>query len=520
MQNGDPWVDKQIGISGFGTVSDKFIYIVRNLALMQAEFPTTTFDSSNTLVLDTTTEIFATNGNDGYQIVLNGAVVSQFGQTETDATNDPIWEHDDSVVSRIPDIPDNGTWDETHWDYSGKNSLDLQTACQGGTGIETFLANLGGSYPLGSTSGSGATLTLTANTTGAFTFIPATPLVRPPVKVFYHIPDGDITTMPILMSFHGADRDGDNHRDYWINMANENSFIVIAPEYSETNYPGLGDNFLLSNIFDDGDNPSLPTFNDEKEWTFSTLEPIFDAVKVAISGTQEKYSAWGHSGGAQFLHRFVTYLPNSRLDIAVSANAGWYTVPENTVSFPYGVLNGQLPLSVLTAAFSKKLIVHLGQNDNDPNSGLRRNAVVDAQQGIQRLERGQYYFNTSQTTAQSMAVSFNWEKHELPGVGHNPQLMANDALRFFLPNFLSIDTFEENKRIRLYPNPTSLGYINIKNSRENKLKVLIFDSLGKQVLKETIVHNVLNVSHLKQGIYIMKITLQDLTTMTKKLIIK
>jgi hypothetical protein len=213
-------------------------------------------------------------------------------------------------------------------------------------------------------------------------------------------------------------------------------------------------------------------------------------------------------------------LPNSRLDIAVSANAGWHTVLENTVSFPHGVLNGQLPLSVLTPAFSKKLIVHLGQNHNDPNSRLRRNAVVDAQQGIHRLERRQYYFNISQNRAQTLSVTFNWEKHELAGVGHNPQLMANDALRFFLPNFLSIDTFEENKRIRRRPNPTPLEYINIKNSQDNKLKVLIFNGLGKQVLKETIDQNVLNVSHLKQGIYIMKITLQDLTAMTKKLIIK
>lgn len=54
---------------------------------------------------------------------------------------------------------------------------------------------------------------LAENTTGSFVFTPQAPLNRPPVEVFYHIPTGDITTMPILMSFHGADRDGANHRD-------------------------------------------------------------------------------------------------------------------------------------------------------------------------------------------------------------------------------------------------------------------------------------------------------------------
>ena len=149
MQNGDPWSNIQIDVSSFGTISNKFIYIVRDIALMQAEFPGTTFDASNTIEEGSR----STNGDDGYQIVLNGAVVSQFGKTETDADDDTIWEHDDSVVSRKSGTVDTGAWDETHWDYSGKNSTDGSTACKGGDGVEAFLASLGGTYPLGSGSG-------------------------------------------------------------------------------------------------------------------------------------------------------------------------------------------------------------------------------------------------------------------------------------------------------------------------------------------------------------------------------
>ncbi|WP_339614036.1 T9SS type A sorting domain-containing protein [uncultured Winogradskyella sp.] len=370
----------------------------------------------------------------------------------------------------------------------------------------------------GSTTGVAPPLTLSPNTTDSFIFDPQAPLNRPPIEVFYHIPAGDITTMPILMAFHGADRDGGPHRDYWIAMANENGFIVIAPEFSSANYPGLGDNYLMANIFDDGDNPSPETFNSENEWTFSTLDPIFETVKAAISGTQEKYSAWGHSGGAQFLHRFVTYLPNSNLDVAVCSNAGWYTVPENGVSFPYGIDNGQLPTVDLTAAFSRKLIVHLGQNDNDPNSGLRRNDVVDAQQGVHRFERGQYYFNTSQATAQTMTVPFNWEKHELANVGHDPQLMANDALQYFLPNFLSTDSVEENEPIKIYPNPTKTGAVTISSLNNDVINIRVYDLLGKQVKNEILTNNTLNVSDLNTGVYIIKLTRNN-ATVTKKLVI-
>jgi hypothetical protein len=360
---------------------------------------------------------------------------------------------------------------------------------------------------------------LSQNSTGAFIFTPQSPLNRPPVEVFYHIPNADIAMMPVLMVFHGASRDGDNHRDYWIDMANIHGFMVFAPEFSSSNYPGLGDNYLMANIFDDGDNPSPETFNNKNEWTFSTLDPLFDYIKAAISGTQENYSAWGHSGGAQFLHRFVMYLPNSNLNTAVCSNAGWYTVSETGVSFPYGIDNGQLPNEDLTTAFSKKLIVHLGQNDNDPNSGLRRNAVVDAQQGIHRLERGQYFFNTSQAKAQSMTVPFNWEKQELPGVGHDPQLMANDALQYILPSFLSVATFEDHLPIKLYPNPTQTATVTISSLNTELITIEVFNTLGQQVMTETLTNNTLNVSNLNPGVYILKIT-QNNATVTKNLVVR
>ncbi len=520
MQNGSPWEDTQIDISALGVVTDSFVYIVRNLALMQAEFPSTTFDTSNTVVVST-----STNGNDGYQIFLNNNVVSQFGKTETDADDDTIWEHDDSVVSRKQEIADNGIWDESHWNYSGKNTLDGETSCNGGAGIESYLASLGNGYPLAYGSGSDGSdpgFSLTENSTGSFNFTPQAPLNRPPLKVYYHIPSGDIKTMPILMSFHGSDRDGDNHRDFWIDMANSNGFIVIAPEFSSSNYPGLGDNYLMSNIFDDGDNPTAATFNDKNEWTFSTLDPLFEYVKEAISGTQEQYSGWGHSGGAQFLHRFVTYLPGSKLATAVCSNAGWYTVPENGVSFPYGIDNGQLPTEDLTAAFSRKLIIHLGKNDTNSNAGLRRNAVVDEQQGTNRLVRGQYYFETAQTTAANMGATYNWEKHELEDVGHNPQLMADDALQYLLSNLLSNNNTIISKELLVFPNPVD-NLLTFDNSKIKSSKVQVFSISGELLSTNNFSNFSSNqkivFSKFSKGIYFLKI-ITEKGAITQKIIKK
>ncbi|MBR9914309.1 MAG: T9SS type A sorting domain-containing protein [Algicola sp.] len=346
---------------------------------------------------------------------------------------------------------------------------------------------------------------LMPNSTGSFNYTPDSPLNNQTVEVFYHIPNGDLSTMPILFSFHGASRNADDYRDYWISMANANGFMVFAPEFSNANFPG-GDAYQLANIFDDGDNPSSGSFNSVDEWTFSIIDPLFDYIKTDISGLQEVYDAWGHSGGAQFLHRFVMYLPDSHLNTAVCSNAGWYTVPEFSVDFPYGLQLGELPNADLIDAFSKTLIIHLGQNDTDPNApGLRHNTVVDNQQGLHRLERGQYFYNTSLITSQDLNATYNWEKHEVAGIGHQAQLMANDALQYLPLDILN--TFETKKdQMKLYPNPLKNQSITIEGITEGSSFVAIYDTLGKKVFEKTFTGKHLNIPSLKSGMYVFKIT--------------
>ena len=271
------------------------------------------------------------------------------------------------------------------------------------------------------------------NSTGVFTFTPTGVLSDKSINVYYHTPQGDLTNFPILFSFHGGSRNADEYRDDWIQMANTNNFMVFAPEFNSDDFPS-GDMYNLANIFQDGDNPSSDTFNSPDSWTFSIIDQLFDFIKSEIGGNQTTYNAWGHSAGAQFLHRFVFYLPDSKLNIAVCSNAGWYTVPESGVVFPYGLLESQLSNSNLISAFSKKLYVHLGDADTDPNSSsLRHNDIVDEQQGLNRLVRGRYFFETSQEKAESLNATFNWEKTpEVSGVGHDHTAMALDALQYIL----------------------------------------------------------------------------------------
>ena len=291
-------------------------------------------------------------------------------------------------------------------------------------------------------------------------------------------------------------------------MADANGFMVFAPEFSDANFP-TGDKYQLGNIFDDGDNPSLATYNPKNEWTFSIIDPLFEYIKADVSGTQQAYNAWGHSGGAQFLHRFVEYLPNSKLDIAVCSNSGWYAVPEFTVDFPYGLNEGQLSNATLTTAFAKKLIMHLGLDDVDPNSaGLRHNTVVDDQQGLYRLERGRYFYSTSQTTSQSMLVPFNWEKHEASGIAHDPQGMANDALPYILQSTLNADNFTSKETLKIYPNPAH-DVFNFNNLKTQFKSIDIYHVGGVLIqqfeIEDFKADQLINISMLQSGIYFLSL---------------
>lgn len=70
----------------------------------------------------------------------------------------------------------------------------------------------------------------------------------------------------------------------------------------------------------------------------------------------------------------------------------------------------------------------------------------------------------------------------------------------------------------VYPNPTSLGYVNISSRNGETIKATVFDILGKQVINSTVINNKLDVSNLNTGVYIMRLT-QNNATVTKKLVI-
>lgn len=83
---------------------------------------------------------------------------------------------------------------------------------------------------------------------------------------------------------------------------------------------------------------------------------------------------------------------------------------------------------------------------------------------------------------------------------------------------LSAKQFEANN-FKMYPNPTSLGYVKLLSKNNAPMTVSVFDLLGKQVLYKAVKNNTVDVSSLKTGLYLMKVT-QDNASITKKLVVQ
>lgn len=252
------------------------------------------------------------------------------------------------------------------------------------------------------------------------------PLKGEAIKLYYYLPEKFTNDSRIVFVFHGDERNAKDYRGAWINKATQYNFMVVVPEFSETNFPG-GDRYNLGNVFVDGDNPSASTLNPEAEWTYSIIEPLFDFVKQKVANASESYLVFGHSAGAQFAHRFVMFKPDARFDMVVASASGWYTAVDLDTNFPYGFKNCPLDEINLSNLFSEKIIIQVGDLDNDPNSaGLRHNEFADVQ-GLNRLDRSKYFFENSRQLATKSSMAFNWKYIEIKDLGHDYKVASSKA---------------------------------------------------------------------------------------------
>ncbi|WP_170309889.1 T9SS type A sorting domain-containing protein [Seonamhaeicola maritimus] len=105
-------------------------------------------------------------------------------------------------------------------------------------------------------------------------------------------------------------------------------------------------------------------------------------------------------------------------------------------------------------------------------------------------------------------------------MGNNPLSDPGSSYIFEFDSNLGVgDNNLLATNFKIYPNPTSGGFLNILSNYPETVKATVFDVLGKKIFSRTITNNKLDISSLSNGLYVLKLT-QNNSSITKKLLIK
>ncbi|MGX6647049.1 alpha/beta hydrolase [Maricaulaceae bacterium MS644] len=242
----------------------------------------------------------------------------------------------------------------------------------------------------------------------------------PALPVWTYTPDPADTGLPLVIVMSGQGRNASEYRDQWIDAARTHRFAIAAPEFARTDFPAAS-HYNLGNRVDAEGRAVAPAL-----WSFSAIEPMFDAARARLGLTCQTYAIYGHSAGAQFVHRYLVFSAAPRVHAAVSANAGWYTRPDFDIAWPFGLGGTGLGGADLARWLARPMTVLLGSADTAQTGSLNQTQAAMAQ-GPHRLARGRSFMEAGLAAAEALGAPLNWRLGYVPGVGHDNSLMAEHA---------------------------------------------------------------------------------------------
>jgi poly(3-hydroxybutyrate) depolymerase len=232
------------------------------------------------------------------------------------------------------------------------------------------------------------------------------------LDVFTYKPAGyDPTAGPLVLVFHGVNRNADEYRDFAKPIADRTNGLVVAPRFPRDEFPNA--RYHRGGVLD-GDAANPP-----EKWTFALVPKLAAVVREREGRPDMPYSLIGHSAGGQFLARLAGFSDSGAVRV-VAANPGTDLFPTRDQDFPLGF--GKLPADLgnddkIRAYLARPLTLYLGTADNKPDEYFDK-SPDSMRQGGSRYERGTNAFRAGEKLAKEKGWAFGWRLVEAPGVAH------------------------------------------------------------------------------------------------------
>ena len=235
------------------------------------------------------------------------------------------------------------------------------------------------------------------------------------------IPDRIDLARPPLVAVHGVQRGARQQAEAFAEAAACQGVPVIAPIFDHERWP------LYQQVVRRGraDLALLALLEELR------CQRIWSGGKVLLAG---------YSGGAQFAHRMAMLYP-TRIEKLLTIAAGWYTMPEDSDAFPYGLCDdawGKRMADGLPEFLKIPMTVAVGALETC-DEATRRRPEVDRRQGVDRLQRARAWVGALKERAGALGLPPPARLRVLPGCGHDFRacISTGGLDRRFLSPFVS-----------------------------------------------------------------------------------
>ena len=227
----------------------------------------------------------------------------------------------------------------------------------------------------------------------------------PSQEYMLYVPTRAARGASIFVTVHGISRNLEEHATLLAPYADEHGMVLVAPSFTRDRHEG----YQRLGAGRAGRRADV------------ALDAILDEVAASTGADARRFHLFGYSGGAQFAHRYTLAHPE-RVRGAVIGAAGWYTFPDDKTPYPYG-LGPSAERSGLRfdpARFLRvPITVLVGADDTEQGENLRRNPLVDRQQGTTRRERARRWVEAMNDAARRRGLEPPASYEEVAGIEHS-----------------------------------------------------------------------------------------------------